>query len=90
MKRCLLLLFSFVALVAHSQTMMEWDDVGVTSLNRIESHNLSIPFDDVDDARSQDLSRSPYFLDLNGTWKFRWSALPSISTRRNLYMDTSR
>ena len=77
MKRCLLLLFNFVALVAHSQTMMEWDDVSITSLNRIESHDLSIPFDDVDDARSQDLSRSPYFLDLNGTWKFRWSALPS-------------
>ena len=23
------------------------------------------------------MSRSPWFLDLNGTWKFRWSALPS-------------
>lgn len=60
-----------------SQTMTEWDDVSVTSLNRIQSHDLSIPFDDAEKAHSLDLSKSPYFLDLNGTWKFRWSALPS-------------
>jgi len=60
-----------------SQTMTEWDDVSITSLNRIQSHDLSIPFDDEEAAHSLDLSRSPYFLDLNGTWQFRWSALPS-------------
>ena len=63
--------------LAFSQTMTEWDDVSVTSVNRIQSHDLSIPFDEVEDAQSLDLSRSPYYLDLNGTWKFRWSALPS-------------
>ena len=57
--------------------MTEWDDVGVTSLNRVQSHDLSIPFADAEDARSLDMSRSPWFLDLNGTWKFRWSPLPS-------------
>ena len=70
---CLCLFSTF----AFSQTMTEWDDVSVTSVNRIQSHDLSIPFDEVEDAHSLDLSRSPYYLDLNGTWKFRWSALPS-------------
>ena len=65
------------SLAAFSQTMTEWDDVSITSLNRIQSHDLSIPFDNANDACSLDLSKSPYFLDLNGTWKFRWSALPS-------------
>ncbi|MBO7136910.1 MAG: glycoside hydrolase family 2, partial [Bacteroidaceae bacterium] len=60
-----------------SQTMTEWDDVSVTSLNRVQSHDLSIPFTDAVAAHSLDLSQSPYFLDLNGTWQFRWSALPS-------------
>ena len=64
-------------LATFSQTMNEWDDVSITSLNRIQSHDLSIPFDDAENAHSLDLSKSPYFLDLNGTWKFRWSALPS-------------
>ena len=62
---------------AFSQTMTEWDNVSVSSLNRIQSHDLSIPFSDAEAAHSLDLSKSPYFLDLNGTWKFRWSKDPS-------------
>ena len=78
MKKSFLLLCLLAGtLVSFSQTMNEWDDVSITSLNRIQSHDLSIPFDDAEDALSLDLSRSTYFLDLNGTWKFRWSALPS-------------
>ena len=71
------LCFCLFSTFAFSQTMTEWDDVSVTSVNRIQSHDLSIPFDEVEDAHSLDLSRSPYYLDLNGIWKFRWSALPS-------------
>ena len=80
MKKTLLLavcLFPLILPAIVAQTMTEWDDVSVTSLNRIQSHDLSIPFADAEAARSLDLSRSPWFLDLNGTWKFRWSALPS-------------
>ncbi len=77
MKKNLFLLFSFVALAASSQEMTEWDDVSVTSLKRVQSHDLSIPFADADSAHTLDMNLSPYFLDLNGTWKFRWSALPT-------------
>ena len=79
MKKTLSLLFCLClgTLTAAAQTMKEWDDVSVTSLNRATSHDLSIPFSDAEAAHSLDLSRSPYFLDLNGTWKFRWCALPS-------------
>ena len=79
MKKSLFLLLCLVTGTSSvlSQTMKEWDDVSVSSLNRIQSHDLSIPFDDAEDAHSLDLSRSPWFLDLNGTWKFRWSAVPS-------------
>ena len=72
-----LLCFYLLSMPAYSQSMTEWDDVSVTSLNRITSHDLSIPFADASDAHTLDLSRSPYFLDLDGIWKFRWSALPS-------------
>ena len=79
MKKTLFLSICLIlgTLAAVSQTMNEWDDVNVTSLNRIQSHDLSIPFAEAEDAHSLDLSRSPWFLDLNGTWSFRWSALPS-------------
>lgn len=63
--------------IVSAQTMTEWDNVNITNLNREKSHDLSIPFQTIEQARSLDISSSPYFLDLNGTWKFRWSALPT-------------
>ena len=79
MKKPILFLMCLIpcAFPAFAQTMTEWDDVNVTSLNRVQSHDLSIPFDDAEAAHSLDMSRSPWFLDLDGTWKFLWSALPS-------------
>lgn len=77
MKKILFLSFCLVTLSVSSQSMTEWDDVSITSLNRIQSHDLSIPFEEEEDAHSLDLSKSPYYFDLNGTWKFRWSALPN-------------
>lgn len=60
-----------------SQTMKEWDDVSVYQLNREVSHDQSIPFSSAEDAKTLDLSRSPYYLNLNGTWKFHWSGMPT-------------
>ena len=77
MKKIFFSLLCLFSLAAWSQTMTEWDDVSITSLNRVQSHDLSIPFDNAEEATSLDLTKSPYFLDLNGTWKFRWNALPN-------------
>ena len=57
--------------------MKEWDDVSIFQLNREVSHDLSIPFSSAEAAKTLDLTQSPYYLDLNGTWKFRWSGLPT-------------
>ena len=60
-----------------AQTMKEWDDVSIFQLNRETSHDLSIPFTSSDAAKTLDLTQSSYYLDLNGTWKFRWSGMPT-------------
>lgn len=60
-----------------SQTLTEWDDITVTSLNREMSHDLNIPYATAEQARTMDMSASPYYLSLNGIWKFHWSPLPS-------------
>ncbi len=81
LKRRHTLLFLITAMwlptLLKSQTMKEWDDVSVFQLNREESHDLSIPFSSAEAARTLDLSQSPYYLDLNGTWKFHWSGMPT-------------
>ena len=60
-----------------AQTMKEWDDVKVFQLNRVTSHDLNIPFSSAEAAKTLDLAQSSYYLDLNGTWKFHWSGLPT-------------
>ncbi|WP_455586425.1 glycoside hydrolase family 2 TIM barrel-domain containing protein [Bacteroides sp.] len=69
------ILFSSFALWA--QTGMEWDDVSVYQVNREEAHTLSIPYGSENEVEEYTMESSPYFLSLNGTWKFKWAPDPS-------------
>lgn len=64
-----------------AQTFTEWDDVHVTHLNRQRAHTLDIPLATADAASqaytpTNALEASPYFVSLNGTWKFQWVGTP--------------
>ena len=70
---------------AMSQTLKEWDDVSVTNLNRVRAHTLDIPMASANEAAAaytptNALEASPYFLSLNGTWKFQWVGTPEKSS----------
>lgn len=65
MKKTIAFTLVLLTSMASAQTMKEWDDVKVSSLNRVTSHDLSIPFSSVSDALSLDLERSPYYESLN-------------------------
>ena len=69
-KRWLVALVALLPLTSFAQTMNEWDDVSITSVNREEAHMLALP--------EQNIS-------LNGTWKFKWVALPT-SRPANFYL----
>ncbi|MDE5941956.1 MAG: DUF4981 domain-containing protein [Muribaculaceae bacterium] len=63
---------------ASAQTMTEWDDVAVTSVNRETAVQMSLPITDIsqiDDIDGKPVS--PYSMSLNGTWKFKWAPMPS-------------
>lgn len=56
----------------------EWDDVSITQINREQAHTLSIPFGtDKDALEGKALEESPWFLSLNGVWKFKWAPDPA-------------
>lgn len=64
-----------------SQTLQEWDDVKVTSMNRLPARTLDIPVASAAEAAAaytptNALEASPYFYSLNGTWKFQWVPSP--------------
>ncbi|MBO7466756.1 MAG: discoidin domain-containing protein [Bacteroidaceae bacterium] len=83
----LLPLLALAALIAaptsaqNEPTLREWDDVSISSLNRQRAHTLDIPVASAADAAAaytptHALEASPYFLSLNGTWKFQWVGTP--------------
>jgi len=53
-----------------------WDNVSITRINREEAHTLAIPFASEEDVHHKRMEESPYYLSLNGIWKFRWARNP--------------
>ena len=62
----------------NAQTMKEWDDVGINSVNREKAHTLSIPFANEGAVGENKMEQSPYYQSLNGVWKFRWVKEPNL------------
>lgn len=68
---------ALTVLTANAQTGKEWDDPLKTSVNRETAHTISIPMATEADINQNDISQSPYYQSLNGTWKFQWVAKPT-------------
>jgi beta-galactosidase len=62
---------------ATAQTGKEWDDPSITSVNRETAHTLALPMASEADAVKNDMTLSPYYLSLDGKWKFQWVNAPS-------------
>src|SRR5690606_31684448 len=58
-----------------------WNDVTITQINREEAHTLAIPFALEEDVISKSMEQSPYFISLNGTWKFKWTPNPETKPK---------
>jgi len=54
----------------------EITDIGITSVNTEKPHCTMLPYDSIGAAIKDDPAESPYFLSLNGTWKFHWVTRP--------------
>ena len=63
----------------NAQTGTEWDDPLITSVNREKAHTLALPMDSEADVARNDISLSPYYLSLDGKWKFFWVKQPSLA-----------
>lgn len=64
-------------MTASAQTGKEWDDPSITSVNRETAHTVALPMQSETDVVSGDLTRSPYYQSLDGTWKFYWVNAPT-------------
>lgn len=89
MKKLIVLLMIFVNCmfaVSQAQTLDPgaWDNVAITQINKENAHTIAIPYGAENDVSIKSIEESPYFMSLNGTWKFRWAKDPD-SKPANFY-----
>ena len=60
-------------------TGMEWDDPKITHVNREQAHTVGIPMGSEADAANTNMTASPWYLSLDGKWKFLWVKQPSLA-----------
>lgn len=54
----------------------DWENPAVFAVNREYPRATAIPYSTVRDAASRDYETSPWYMSLNGTWKFNFSPTP--------------
>jgi beta-galactosidase len=57
---------------------VEWQDLNAFRNGQIDTHTLVVPYADNNEAgiRNHGYAASPYYLNLNGSWKFNWAEDP--------------
>ena len=93
MKRLFILAsIMLIAAVAQAQTGKEWNDPTITSVNRETAHTVAIPMGSESTMNPVDMESSPYYMSLDGVWKFKWVKTPTSATSTMCgvsYSDTS-
>jgi len=56
----------------------DWENEQVIGINKESAHNQYVPYQSIKEAVSDVPYNSPYYVDLNGTWKFNWVKAPDM------------
>src|SRR6478736_1423182 len=65
----------------------EWENEAVFQINREPARATAVPFATVEQALRGNATNSPFYLSLNGDWKFHWVARPEL--RPTNFFETS-
>ena len=72
------ILFGTLVLVLNVKSQStDWENPMLTGQNNNLPHAIAHPYSDVKAALAGDLVRSPFYLSLNGNWKFNWVKNPA-------------
>lgn len=87
MRRIIAAIVLVLTASTQAQTFKEWDNPAVYELNRETAHTTAIPMASEQQLSEGELEDSPYYMSLNGTWKFKWVGVPT-SAPSTFYRDT--
>ncbi|VBB44759.1 Beta-galactosidase [uncultured Paludibacter sp.] len=78
-KLILLLTFSAAILAGFAQNTQEndWENPQIFQINREPARTAFLPYSDATSAILDDYSKSPWYINLNGMWKFNWVPKPA-------------
>ncbi|HEY3762556.1 MAG TPA: glycoside hydrolase family 2 TIM barrel-domain containing protein [Verrucomicrobiae bacterium] len=86
-----LFLFCFIWLIFLAAPLFadapDWENEQVLHINTEPPRSIFVPFPSVAAALNGDLTNSPYYLSLNGPWKFDWVPRPEL--RPTNFFDTN-
>lgn len=72
-----LVLMSSFALTAQDTKTNDWENPQIFQINREPARAAFLPYADTESAVIDDYSKSPWFLSLDGKWKFNWVPKPA-------------
>ena len=59
------------------QQQNDWENPGIVGINKLSSRASLSPFSNRETALKNERAQSPYFLSLNGAWKFQYYQKPA-------------
>jgi beta-galactosidase len=74
----LLMLACLMLLPVNAQNTPEWQSQYAVGLNKLAPHTYVWPYASATDVKKGDYEQSPYYLNLNGKWKFHWVKNPDL------------
>ena len=66
----------FPCFAQNNAIVNDWENPAVFQINREPARAAFLPYADASSAIADDYARSPWFLSLDGNWKFNWSPTP--------------
>jgi beta-galactosidase len=73
----IVLILSFSNPATAQSTVNDWENPKMFGQNKEPAHCTLIPYQDHKQALRDKPERSPFYLSLNGTWKFHWTRKPA-------------
>ncbi|MCH5220083.1 MAG: DUF4981 domain-containing protein [Muribaculaceae bacterium] len=66
--------------VINSSETPEWQNQKAFRIGQIDAHQCVVPYgaNPLKSISSDEYAKSPYYLNLNGTWKFKWTQNPEL------------
>lgn len=78
MSRLIAIVFLLLPSLLFSQQRPEWENETINAINKEKARSSWMPYADAVQALAGEWGNSPYYYNLNGTWKFNWVKHPDL------------